>query len=252
MTPEQLMNNPSMCRDPSMPYVLPSRKDGDERKYTVVLDLDETLVYGREGPLFTRPGLAELLEFLSKTCETVVWTAGEREYAKRIIRNIDPKGVIEHCIYRHPKWFNGASHWKDLSLCGRDMDHVILIDNTPDCIRGQAIRAVLVSDFWGGDGAGDTTLPVIQKLVSHLVSSGMSVREYLPKSPLVSSRFITSKNGNEMYLYCLDVDKAEQLVLESDAACLATSPGTGSQAVKDLADSESPVRNVSFISMPPP
>ena len=203
----------TMCRDPSVPYVLPPRRKGDDRKYTVVLDLDETLVYGREGPIFMRPGLAELMDFLGQHCETVVWTAGERDYAQRIIKVIDPKGIIEHCIYRHRKWYNGVRHWKDLSLCGRDIDRTILIDNMPHCIRGQAIRAVLVSDFWGGDGAGDPTLYIIRNLIRHLVSSGMSVREYLPQSSLVCSVSATTDDdgGGEMYFYCLDVEAAAAL-----------------------------------------
>eukprot|EP00906_Rhabdomonas_costata_P031022 RCo043850 len=209
------ITNASMNRDPTMPYVLPPKKLSDSRKYTVVLDLDETLVYGREGPLFTRPGLDELLAFLGENCETVVWTAGEREYAKRIIRSIDPTGVIEHCIYRHPKWFTAASHFKDLSLCNRDIEYTILIDNTPDCIRGQAPRSVLVPDYWGvSEETGDNTLPCVAKLLHDLVKSGLGVREFLQKCPLVTCRFVTSRNGNEMYLYCLDLDKAALALAE--------------------------------------
>jgi RNA polymerase II subunit A small phosphatase-like protein len=243
---EDTAHNPSMCRDPSMPYVLPPRKAGDNRKYTVVLDLDETLVYGREGPLYKRPFLNELLEFLIENFETIVWTAGERAYAKRIIRSIDPRGAIEHCIYRHPKWFNGASHWKDLSLIGRDIDNVLLIDNTPDCIRGQAVRAVLVSDFWGGNGEEDYTLLVIRKLLADLKGSGLSVREYLPKSAMVSSRFITSKSGNEMYLYCLDLEKYES-VLEEEQGKTAP-PSDSFCLVSPQAGDDAPINNVSFIS----
>ena len=111
-------------------------------------------------------------------------------------------------------------------------------------VRTFCLRAVLVPDFWGGDGIGDTTLLVIKTLLMHLKKSGHSVREYLPKSPLVSSRFVTSKSGNEMYLYCLELDKADELIDKEEIAAL--------DDVAELTQTHSgdTVKNVSFISMP--
>eukprot|EP00993_Chasmostoma_nieuportense_P002865 NODE_3626_length_931_cov_52.038557_g3474_i0.p1 GENE.NODE_3626_length_931_cov_52.038557_g3474_i0~~NODE_3626_length_931_cov_52.038557_g3474_i0.p1 ORF type:complete len:289 (-),score=59.24 NODE_3626_length_931_cov_52.038557_g3474_i0:65-910(-) len=200
---------PSMNRDPRDTYVLPARSPSDTRKYTVLLDLDETLVYGREGPLWTRPGLKELLQFLKGTCETVVWTAGARDYAQQIIKTIDrDTKAIEHCIYRHPKWFDHAGYWKDLELVGRDVDYTILIDNSPNCIRGQATRSILVSDFWG-EADEDTTLPAIQRFLSGLVQSGLPVPQYIPKSEMVSLKFVNTPNGNELYLYTLNLPEED-------------------------------------------
>lgn len=45
-----------------------------------------------------------------------VWTAGVRAYAQAVIRNIDPNGVIDHCIYRHEKWFTGQVSSSPCSL----------------------------------------------------------------------------------------------------------------------------------------
>ena len=71
-----------------------------------------------------------------------------------MIKNIDKKGVIKHCVYRHKKWFSVCSlrvaspSWlhtrqqgcagynKDLTLLGRDMDKLVILENTPDCVRG--------------------------------------------------------------------------------------------------------------------
>lgn len=52
-------------------------------------------------------------------CEVIVWTAGIRNYAKAVIRNIDRQNVIAHCIYRHEKWFRPGDYTKDLAMLGR-------------------------------------------------------------------------------------------------------------------------------------
>eukprot|EP01012_Entosiphon_sulcatum_P027704 TRINITY_DN33414_c0_g1_i1.p1 TRINITY_DN33414_c0_g1~~TRINITY_DN33414_c0_g1_i1.p1 ORF type:complete len:260 (-),score=31.45 TRINITY_DN33414_c0_g1_i1:58-813(-) len=205
---------PSMIHEPTKHMIPPKKRD--DKKITVVLDLDETLIYAREGPLYARPHLEELLAFLGAHCETVVWTAGVRAYAQAVIRNIDPTGVIDHCIYRHEKWFTGqAGYAKDLQLVGRDLNHVIIIENTPDCIRGHEENGILVSDYEGGESA-DNTLPAITKLLEDLVTAGVTVPEYLRRSPLLTRQYVPTDVGDKLYVYCLNPNKAAELRLNRD------------------------------------
>ena len=93
-----------MSKDPYTAMVPPQRYEHHGR-LVVVLDLDETLVYAREGPVLPRPGLEELLQTLRELqCEVIVWTAGERDYAQEVLQRIDTAGVVQHCVYRHEKW----------------------------------------------------------------------------------------------------------------------------------------------------
>ena len=43
----------------------------------------------------------------------------------------------------HPK----AGYAKDLALVGRDLNEVLIVENTPDCIRGHEENGILVSDY---------------------------------------------------------------------------------------------------------
>eukprot|EP01005_Ploeotia_sp_CARIB1_P000664 NODE_190_length_1235_cov_495.829422_g186_i0.p1 GENE.NODE_190_length_1235_cov_495.829422_g186_i0~~NODE_190_length_1235_cov_495.829422_g186_i0.p1 ORF type:complete len:274 (-),score=37.84 NODE_190_length_1235_cov_495.829422_g186_i0:332-1153(-) len=200
---------PSMIHAPTKHMIPPKRNDG--QKYTVVLDLDETLIYAREGPLYARPHLDELFEFLGSNCETVVWTAGVRAYAQAVIRNIDKRGVIDHCIYRHEKWFTGqAGYSKDLALVGRDLNNVIIIENTPDCVRGHEENGILVTDYEGGE-MPDNTLPAITTVLEGIVRSNLSVPEYLKQSPLLTRQYVPTDIGDKLYLYCMDPSKANEL-----------------------------------------
>jgi RNA polymerase II subunit A small phosphatase-like protein len=160
--------------------LLPPKAGRYRGRATVVFDLDETLVYSRDGPLFGRPGLQALLAFTCLFFETVVWTAGTREYAEAVVRSIDPSGAIQYCVYRHDKWYQEDGP-KDLRLLGRDLNDVIMIENNPDCIRGSEANCILVDDY-EGPADRDVTLYAVKELLEELTVSRDPVPAFLPQS----------------------------------------------------------------------
>ncbi|KPA86242.1 hypothetical protein ABB37_00475 [Leptomonas pyrrhocoris] len=117
------------------------------KKYTVVFDLDETVVYARDGPLYARAYLKDLFRSIKDDFEVIVWTAGERDYAKCILEEINEDHIIQHLVYRHKKWFNEEDYTKDLRQLGRDLNYTIMIENTPDCVRANPQNGIIVEDF---------------------------------------------------------------------------------------------------------
>lgn len=199
---------PSMVSEPNKCMLPPQAKE-DRGRVCVVLDLDETLIYAREGPLYARPGLDELLSMLAERCEPVVWTAGVKAYAQAVIKNIDKKGVIRHCVYRHKKWFSGcAGYNKDLTLLGRDMDKLLILENTPDCVRGNEANGIVVTDY-EGEGE-DFTLVAIRELVNDLVDKieqrNITVPQYISTTSLLQCREIVTDVDDELSVYCFDTE----------------------------------------------
>eukprot|EP01063_Lacrimia_lanifica_P017841 TRINITY_DN24826_c0_g1_i1.p1 TRINITY_DN24826_c0_g1~~TRINITY_DN24826_c0_g1_i1.p1 ORF type:complete len:551 (+),score=176.44 TRINITY_DN24826_c0_g1_i1:78-1730(+) len=185
----------SMLWDGMSQFIIAPQAPEDAGKYCVVLDLDETLVYAREGPIKVRPYMRELIQVLGEHFETVVWTAGERSYAKEVLRKIDPISAIRHCIYRHHLWFDGqAGQVKDLRLLGRDPDRVLLVENTPDCLRKNATQSVLLPDFRGTDDQG--ILQKLSQFLTGLVRSGQPVAHFLRQSPLITPREVSTNVGD--------------------------------------------------------
>lgn len=117
------------------------------KKYTVVFDLDETVVYARDGPLYARAYLKDLFRSIKDDFEVIVWTAGERDYAKCVLEEINEDHIIDHLVYRHKKWFNEEDYTKDLRQLGRDLNYTIMIENTPDCVRANPQNGIIVEDF---------------------------------------------------------------------------------------------------------
>lgn len=143
---------------------------------TAVLDLDETLIYAREGPIVTRPGAVQLLQTLAKAgFEIVVWTAAMRDHALAVLRIIDPTAsLVEHCIYRTEKWWNEwvAQHGsisKNLRLLGRPLEKTILLENTSDCVKDNPRQSILVGDFEGN--MKDDTLMTVGKILAEFAES---------------------------------------------------------------------------------
>lgn len=129
-------------------FLIPEQLDTDRGKLVVVLDLDETLVYGREGFVHERPGTAELLRVLKDRCEVIVWTAGTREYALEVIRLIDTERAVQHCIFRHPMWYKDEANCvKDIRMLGRPREKVLFLDNTPEVFRANPGNSLLVKEY---------------------------------------------------------------------------------------------------------
>ena len=195
------------------PLTNPFSNEGKKR-YTIVLDLDETLIYtrGSNSHLCLRPGSRELLSHLRTLgCEVVVWTASTKDYSAAILSNIDPDlEYISECVYRHPKWFEGkgiAHPRKDLSLLGRDLDTTLIVDNSVDCCVGYTeTNAIIVPDFRGLEL--EETLPTLCEFLADLVASQITVRDYLRQNGhnyfRVENRKPASLIGETVQCYVVD------------------------------------------------
>lgn len=73
-------------------------------KFTLVLDLDETLVHyednGVTGQFFLRPFAQEFIEEMANYYELVIFTAALQDYADWILNRLDTMKVIGHRLYR--------------------------------------------------------------------------------------------------------------------------------------------------------
>jgi TFIIF-interacting CTD phosphatase-like protein len=63
-----------------------------------------------------------------------VFTASVPEYANVVLKLLDPKKqYIKHRLYRDQCTHIGDTYVKDLSLLGRDLANVVIIDNMAEC-----------------------------------------------------------------------------------------------------------------------
>ena len=137
---------------PKEPFLKPLNK---KYKYTLVLDLDETLVHylsdNESAYIQIRPGAEEFLKELSEFYEIIIFTAAIKDYADRVIDAIDPDEVISDRLYRQHTINLGNANIKDLNKLGRNLKHVIIIDNSMENFSLQPKNGLNIIDFEGNE-----------------------------------------------------------------------------------------------------
>lgn len=155
---------------------------------TLVLDLDETLVHSTLEPCddadFTfsvnfnlkdhtvyvrcRPHLKDFMERVSGLFEIIIFTASQSIYAEQLLNVLDPKRkVFRHRVYRESCVFVEGNYLKDLSVLGRDLAHVVMIDNSPQAFGFQVDNGIPIESWF--DNRSDqeliSLLPFLESLI---------------------------------------------------------------------------------------
>ena len=155
------------------PYLPKLPPEIENYTYTLVLDLDETLVHffytPSGGTFLIRPYCFEFLEEMSKIFETVIFTAALKDYADSILDLLDPnKKFINHRLYRHHTSICGITFVKDLSKIGRDLNKTIIIDNLGDNFKLQPNNGIQIGTWL--DDMKDTQLDDLGKILKDIVN----------------------------------------------------------------------------------
>lgn len=152
--------------------------------YTLVLDLDETLVHHSivNGASFVgfRPGVELFLRSMSDLgFEMVIYTAATQNYADACIDMVDPNRLIIHRLYRQHALSWGPIYVKDLSRIGRDLNHTLIIDNIADNFMLQPHNGIYIYTWI--DDPTDTALTDLIPVLRELVQTRSTVPAILEK-----------------------------------------------------------------------
>lgn len=170
--------------------------------YTLVLDLDETLVHffytPSGGTFLIRPFCFDFLEQMSLLFEITIFTAAMKDYADGILNIIDKnKKWIKYRLYRSHTSISGLYFVKDLSKLGRDLKKVIIIDNVCDNFKLQPNNGLGIKTWT--EEIKDTQLVDISILLKKLISKKPDdVRPYIKRIKEEANKRIR-KNINNPY-----------------------------------------------------
>ena len=182
----------------SFPYLPPI--NSQRYKYTLVVDLDETLVHYVEEEtkayVQVRPFADYFLSEMGKYFEIVIFTAAAEDYADLVLKELDKKNNISYRLYRkHTEQKNGV-FLKDLSKLGRDITKVCIIDNNRENFDLQPENGLHISSFLGEQN--DTELFLLSKDLLMIINDDKEdIRNRLEViRKKMEARYASMTNGN--------------------------------------------------------
>ena len=156
----------------------PFIKTPSKKKYTLVLDLDETLINvefkdmsNNKCILHLRPGLFWFLSKVKPFYELITFTSASKEYAQPIINEIELKNkYFDYTFFREHSVISGNDFVKDISRIGRDMKKIIIIDNMEQNFRLNKKNGIKIKTFYGDQN--DKVLYELSKILVLIVKQG--------------------------------------------------------------------------------
>jgi len=169
------------------PYI----RSKNKKKYSLVLDLDETLIYfkfsneeGKEGTLKLRPGVFTFLEKISEFYEIILFAEASEAYIKLMMEVFNNhkknKKYFDYTLYRQYTSIEGNNFVKDLSRLGRPLNRTIIIDNIQNNYYKQKNNGILIKPFLGED-KNDTALIDLIPILTNIAKDDIDVRNGLMK-----------------------------------------------------------------------
>jgi len=154
--------------DEKTKWLLKPQLPEDVGKKTLVLDLDETLVHSSFKPIaqpdyvipvqienqvhnvyvLKRPGVDEFLKAMGEIYEIVIFTASVGKYADPVLDTLDKYKVVRHRLFREACIHYKGNYVKDLSQLGRNLKHVIILDNSPASYIFHPTNAIPVTSWF--------------------------------------------------------------------------------------------------------
>ncbi|MFT7807942.1 putative phosphatase PSR2 isoform X1 [Arapaima gigas] len=155
-------------------------KSEDVGKMCAVLDLDETLVHSSFKPVnnadfiipveidgtvyqvyvLKRPHVDEFLKRMGEMFECVLFTASLAKYADPVSDELDKWGAFRSRLFRESCVYHRGNYVKDLGRLGRDLNKVIIVDNSPASYIFHPDNAVPVAS-WFNDMSDTQLLDLI-------------------------------------------------------------------------------------------
>lgn len=181
-------------------------KQEPKHKFSLVLDLDETLVHCSVEPipkpdiifpvLFNnvtyqvyvrkRPHLETFLKAIANVYEVILFTASQKVYADKLLNYIDPeKKYVRHQLFRESCLNVQGNYIKDLDVLDRDLKTTVLVDNSPYAYSYHVNNGIPIESWY--DDEQDEELLKLLNFLKQKIDNCNDVR------PVIKEHFKTYK-----------------------------------------------------------
>ena len=185
VTAKTFLKENSILEPENAPYI----KNANKKKFSLVLDLDETLISFKlnreqndEGVLKLRPNLYKFLDNVMEYYEIILFTEASQSYIDLLINALEEnKKYFEYKLYRQHTVIRGNDFIKDLTRIGRPLNSIIIVDNMPQNFRLQKGNGINIKSFWGEDDEEDNSLLDLMTILINIAKEEEDVRNGIIK-----------------------------------------------------------------------
>jgi len=152
------------------------------KKYTLILDLDETLVHVKQinsqnsllntynsfsqKIINLRPGLFSFLNTVKPYYEIISFSSASKAYADNILKKIETnQKYFDYNLYREHTTLYGTEYVKDISKIGRNIKEMIIVDNLVKNFKLNPENGIKIAPYYGANSIDDNKLFQLQKLL---------------------------------------------------------------------------------------
>ena len=155
----------------------------EKYNYTLILDLDETLIYLereyytfnnihniKKKKLTLRPGLFNFLDRMKKIYELVLFTFTSPDYSNPIIELLEKnEKYFEHVLYIQQASYSNGEYVKNINYLGRDIKNTIIIeDNINNIHKLNRDNAICIKPFYGEEENEKNTLQLLGNILNKI------------------------------------------------------------------------------------
>uniref|UniRef100_A0A0A1WLG9 protein-serine/threonine phosphatase n=1 Tax=Zeugodacus cucurbitae TaxID=28588 RepID=A0A0A1WLG9_ZEUCU len=248
-------------------YLLPQVRHSDMHKKCMVIDLDETLVHSSFKPIpnadfivpveidgtihqvyvLKRPYVDEFLRKMGELYECVLFTASLAKYADPVADLLDKWDVFRARLFRESCVYYRGNYIKDLNRLGRDLQKIVIVDNSPASYIFHPDNAVPVKSWF--DDTNDSELleliPLFEKL-----SKVDSVYSVLCNSNNPLNNVVKINNTNQQQMSMPQAQIQQTMQQQQQLQIQTTHPQNQQQGVQQTITATTVITQATTISVP--
>ena len=122
------------------------------KKYSLILSLDKTLSYknNKTNAIILRNGLFSFLSTIKPFFELILFSIDSKDFSEPIINMIEnDKKYFDYKFYKDHCVLYKNNLIKDVTLIGRDLSKIIIVDNNETCFELNKENGIKISSFYG-------------------------------------------------------------------------------------------------------
>ena len=120
-------------------------------KYTIMINLDETLLYNDNNTIILRPNLFNFLSMIKKMYEIIAFSFDTNSNIDKALTLIESKSkYFDYTLYSDQLTINNNGQLiKDINNLGRDLKNIIVIDSKMHIHKKYKNNLILIKGFYG-------------------------------------------------------------------------------------------------------